>query len=146
MAMAQFSAPCHSVVEEHPSHLLKSNAIPSTKILKNADRPCKNKLPWWWQVLHPVQAKLMLSRPLLRREEECVVRSCSSSSSKNHIYVDSDFAEAATACPSPNPCCKRRLSDANELDTCGKWRVCFMGSYCGCLIHEWAARGTMLLI
>jgi hypothetical protein len=33
-------------------------------------------------------------------------------------YVDSDFAEAATACPSPNPCCKRRLSDANELDTC----------------------------
>eukprot|EP00953_Heterococcus_sp_UTEX-ZZ885_P028454 15178-Heterococcus_DN1.PRE.11 len=130
--MAQSSAPCHSVVEEHPSHLLKSNAIPSTKILKNADQPSKNKLPWWWQVLHPVQAKLMLSRPSLRREEECVVRSCSSSSSKTiHIYVDSDFAEAATACPSPNPCCKRRLIDAHELDTCEIRSINCWGQYTG---------------
>jgi hypothetical protein len=113
--MAQSSAPCHSVVEEHPSHPLKSTA--TLCIPKNADERCKNKLSWWLQVLHPVRAKLMFSRPSLRREEECVVRSCSSSSDITYIYVDSDFAEAATACPSPNPCCKRRPSEANELGT-----------------------------
>jgi hypothetical protein len=112
--MGQSPAPSHSAMEQSPE-LLKPSKVGAIPF--NAQRSQNKVLPWWLQVLHPVRARLMLSRPPLRRDER-VVRS-SSSSEDFCILVDRDYALeeeiTATACSSPNPCSKRSSSDACEL-------------------------------